>query len=203
MYKKKQLIGVLLFDEVELLDFAGPMQVFLAARHIDSDLISQVTSIGVNKEVSISKSGTRVIAERTIDQFTNLDLLIIPGGIGTRNIVRNKAIMKEIDHMIDNSACCATVCTGSLVLAATGRLSGLRATTHYGALEDIQRIDGTIIVDRSQRVIDNGRYLISEGVSAGIDMAFYYLEKSFNKIFADEVRQYIEYYPGKMTSEPV
>jgi transcriptional regulator GlxA family with amidase domain len=191
-------IGILVFNNVELLDFAGPMQVFLAAKHLDPGAISTVETIGLTDDIVISKSGTRLIPEKYMIEADKYDLLVIPGGIGTRSIIKDEESLNLIDHLVDKSAMCATVCTGALVLAQLKRLNGLKVTTHFAALDEMQNIDPTLIIDRSKRIHDHGRYIISEGVSAGIDMAFHYLSKYVNEELSLGVRKYIEYYPEKI-----
>lgn len=193
-----QSIGILVFNNVELLDFAGPMQVFLAAKHLDPTAINSVETIGMSKDIVISKSATRLIPEKLLPQALEYDLLVIPGGIGTRSIIKDEEVLFQIDQLVDRSAICATVCTGALVLAQLNRLNGLKVTTHFAALDELQHIDPSIIIDRSKRIHDQGQYIISEGVSAGIDMAFYYLSKYVNEELSKEVRKYIEYYPEKL-----
>lgn len=192
-----QSIGILVFNNVELLDFAGPMQVFLGAKHLNTEMIDRVETIGIEEDIIISKSNTRLIPERLISQVGKYDLLIIPGGIGTRSIIKNELVLNQIAHLVDKSAICATVCTGALILAQLKRLNGLRVTTHFGALDELLSIDPTVIVDRSKRFHDHGRYIVSEGVSAGIDMSFYYLSKYVSEELSMEVRKYIEYFPEK------
>lgn len=190
-------VGILMFDEIELLDFAGPLQVFSAANYIDKDFIRTPITIGIKKKIKVSKSNILVTCHKRISSRIKLDLLIIPGGFGTREILKNNKTLDKVDKLIANSTFVATVCTGSLILAKLGYLSGKTATTHFGAVELMQRIDESIIVDRTKRFIDHEDIFVSEGVSAGIDMSFYLLEKFCSKALSEEVRKYIEYYPEK------
>lgn len=191
-------IGVLLFDQAELLDFAGPIQVFSALHYLYPDDCAPVVTIGMSETISISKLGMQLIPDRTIKDFDEeLDLFLIPGGLGTRPLIKSPDMLGQIDQIIDRSKRLATVCTGSLVAAKLGRLKGLRATTHYLATDLLQELDASLIVDRSKRFYDHDHLIISEGVSAGIDMSFYLIEKLFGKEKSDSVRKYIEYFPDK------
>ena len=190
-------IGVLLFDEVELLDFAGPVQVFSSLGALYPDLEINLMTIGLTKQVSVSKIGMTLNADVTIEQANDIDLFIIPGGMGTRPLVKDDRHLNQIEKVIDRASHVASVCTGSLVLAKLGKLSGLKATTHFAATDILTKLDPSIIVDRSRRFHSYDKVTISEGVSAGIDMSFYLTEKWYGRDKSEEVRKYIEYYPEK------
>lgn len=197
MKKTPHNIGILLFDDVELLDFAGPMQVFMAAQYIDATTIQKVETIGTHKQIKVSKSGMKVQVEQLLSSLPTYDILVVPGGFGTRPILADDTLLSQIEALIANADFCMTVCTGSLILAKLGRLSDLKATTHIGALDLMRSIDQSIDVDRSQRYHRHPYLLITEGVSAGIDGAFHLLKQLYGQDMADKVRAYIEYYPEK------
>ena len=190
-------IGILLFDGVELLDFAGPMQVLSSAAYVDEQLVESIKTIGLTREISVSKTTLKIKVDELLHNVENLDLLVIPGGFGTREIVKNEGYLNALSPLVEQSKVVASVCTGSLVLAKLGVLGGLRATTHFAAVDLMAKLDPTITIDRSKRYYDNGKYVIAEGVSAGIDMSFHLLERLFSQEVSDQVRKYIEYYPEK------
>ena len=190
-------IGILLFNGVELLDFAGPMQVLSSAAYVDEQLIESIKTIGLTREISVSKTTLKIKVDELLHNVENLDLLVIPGGFGTREIVKNEGYLNALSPLVEQSKVVASVCTGSLVLAKLGVLGGLRATTHFAAVDLMAKLDPTITIDRSKRYYDNGKYVIAEGVSAGIDMSFHLLERLFSQEVSDQVRKYIEYYPEK------
>lgn len=190
-------IGIYLFDDVELLDFAGPLQVFSATRYLDNTLIPIIDLIGPKKQITVSKTGMKVSVHKTLEEAGTYDLFLIPGGFGTRGIIKNDDELAMLRELTDRCSTITSVCTGSLVLARMGYLKGLTATTHYGAVDLLKELEPEVTVDRSRRFIDNGRIVISEGVSAGIDMSFYLLERFISKEVSDTVRKYIEYYPEK------
>ena len=195
---KLNKIGILLFNEVELLDFAGPAQVLSSFHALEQKPENEMLMIGLTDTISVSKIGMTLRPDITVEKVTSpLDMLIIPGGMGTRELIKNESALLKIDRLIQLSTKTASVCTGSLVLAKLGKLSGLRATTHFSAIDILQKLDTTIIPDRTKRFFDHDHLIIAEGVSAGIDMSFYLLEKSAGKKMAEKVREYIEYYPSK------
>jgi len=188
-------VGILIFNDVELLDFAGPLQVFSAATYVDADHVKTPITVGTKSKVKVSKSKISITCNKRISSRLKFDLFIIPGGYGTRSILEDKKLLAKIDRIIINSKVTASVCTGSLILAKLGYLENRTATTHFAAVDILRSLDETIMVDRTKRYIDHGDIITAEGVSAGIDMSFYLLEKFYSKPFSDEVRKYIEYYP--------
>ena len=190
-------VGILLFDQVELLDFAGPLQVFSAAQAIDPDKVSRVETFSLINPVTVAKCDLKVWATKNIREVQGYDILIIPGGMGTRPILKDQEQLHSINQQIKNSNITTSVCTGSLILASLGYLKGKKATTHFGALDILRKLDPSIEVDRSKRYHDHGNIVVAEGVSAGIDMSFHLLDRHVGEEFSKEVRRYIEYYPEK------
>lgn len=195
--KRSLNVGILLFNEVELLDFAGPMQVFSSAQYVDEGLIDEIFTVGMDKEICVSKTNMRINIDKSISEIEDLDVLVIPGGFGTRPLVKNETLLAKLNDLIGKTEIILSVCTGSLLLAKIGKLSGLTATTHYAAIDLMHKLDSSINIDRSKRYHDNGKFVISEGVSAGIDASFYLLGRLFGAEVSDQVRKYIEYYPNK------
>jgi transcriptional regulator GlxA family with amidase domain len=186
-------VGVLLFDDVELLDFAGPLEVFTAANYIKDNNLLDVETVGLTNRIKVSKSNLDIKPDKVISEDLKYDLFIIPGGFGTRPIIKNDAVLKTIKSVIDNSERTATVCTGSLILAKLGYLRNKNATSHHLALDVLQKQDDTINIHSDKRFIDLGPFITSAGVSAGIDMSFYILEKEFGKDISKKTAKYIEY----------
>lgn len=197
MIKVPSTVGIYLFDNVELLDFAGPMQVLSSAEYVKKGAFKSISTVASKPSIMVSKTSMNVTVDYVINDSIAFDLLIIPGGFGTRPILQDDEELFKIDQLVKKSEVCASVCTGSLILAKLGFLKGLRATTHFAAIDILQRLDDSIIVDRSKRYHDHERFIIAEGVSAGIDMSFYLLTKYFGKELSDTVKKYIEYYPEK------
>lgn len=185
-------IKILLFDDIELLDFAGPLEVFSVAAHLRKDLGLQVSTIGLKEKVTISKSGLQLIPNET-ENTDSIDLLIIPGGIGTRQIIQNTEELSGINKLIKDSKVVASVCTGALIIGKLGYLKGLSAITHKNGIDELKKIDSSIIIDETKRFVDNGNFITSAGVSAGIDMSFYLIEKYWDYDLKVKIQNYIEY----------
>ena len=123
---------------------------------------------------------------------TPIDILVIPGGFGTRALLRDEPTLAWIRSAASSASLVTSVCTGALLLAQGGLLAGRRATTHWAAHDLLASLDPSIQVDRQSRVVSDG-VVTSAGVSAGIDMAFDVVEQLCGKAVADETAHYIEY----------
>lgn len=185
-------IKILLFDDIELLDFAGPLEVFSVAGHLRKDLGLHVSTIGLKEKITISKSRLQFIPNET-ENTDLIDLLIIPGGIGTRRIIQNNEELSRINKLIKDSKVVASVCTGALIIGKLGYLKGLSAITHKNGIDELKQIDSSIIINESKRFIDNDNFITSAGISAGIDMSLYLIEKYFDNGLKVKVQNYMEY----------
>jgi len=197
---KKLNVGILLFDEVEVLDFAGPFEVFsrtrltpgLEARRSDDSAPFNVFTVARGSAAITATGGLRVLPDYDLDEAPPIDILVVPGGFGTRPLLEDAAMLDWIRATAGKAQRVASVCTGSLLLARCGLLRGRRATTHWGALDLLAATDPTLTVERDRRVVDDG-VLSSAGVAAGIDMALALVESLHGKAVADETARYIDY----------
>lgn len=185
-------IKILLFDNIELLDFAGPLEVFSVVDYLDKTMGIEVTTAGFGSTITVAKSGLKVTPDETINDEAT-DLLIIPGGLGSRYILTDDDQLAQIDSAIKNAKIVASVCTGALILAKLGYLKERTAITHRGGIKELEEIDGSIKIDRSKRFIDNGNVLTAAGISAGIDMSLYLVEKYHGSDLKEKVQYYMEY----------
>jgi len=193
-------VGILLFDNVEVLDFAGPFEVLSRARltpGVDSRLTEdsapfRVVTIAPSRDAIRAVGGLCVIPDYSIADAPAVDVLIVPGGVGTRALMRDDVALRWIRGVAKRATLVASVCTGALVLAQAGLLSGRRATTHWAAFDLLASLDSSVRVERGARVVDDG-VVTSAGVSAGIDMAFLVVERFCGLAVAEETAHYIEY----------
>ena len=188
-------IGVALFDGAEELDWAGPWEVLAAwAEQWPDDGVLVFTLAREDRPVTCAK-GLRVLPDETWETAPPLDLLVYPGGRGTRRDLEDEAVLDWIRGLAAGETVVASVCTGSLVLAAAGLLDGKPATTHWGSLEVLPTLGRDIEVRPDDRFVDNGSVLTAAGVSAGIDMALHLVARLHSTERAREVRRYIQYDP--------
>lgn len=193
-------VGILMFDGVEVLDFAGPYEVFsrtrlvpgLESRRSDDSAPFRVFTVAPIPAPVTATGGLRVIPDFDFGDAPPIDLLVVPGGFGTRPLLEDAAVLEWIRKTAAAAKRTASVCSGSLLLAKAGLLDGKRATSHWGSLERLGALGNGIRVECEARVVDDG-ILTSAGVASGIDLAFHVVESLFGREVADETAKYIEY----------
>ena len=186
-------IAVVLFDGAEELDWAGPWEVFAAWRDGWPDDGLDVYTVGWSTEPVVCAKGVRVLPDYTWETAPAPDVVVWPGGRGTRPMIGDETIRKQVQSLAATAKIMASVCTGSLVYADAGLLDGRRATTHWGSLDRLAELGA--VVDPEARFVDHGDVITSAGVSAGIDMALYLVAQLHSRERAVEVRRYIQYDP--------
>jgi len=166
-------VAILIFDEVEVLDFCGPFEVFSVAGRQRNQTPFSVYTVAEESRPVLARNQLSVNPRYTILDCSPPDILVVPGGRGTRREMNNSIIIDWIKATAPRSELVLSVCTGALLLAKAGLLDGLRATTHHGALDLLREVAPKTEVLDNQRVIDNGKVIVSAGVSSGIDAAFH------------------------------
>ena len=203
MNKKIPLIvGILIFDDVEILDVAGPFEVFAVTRLNDEQRLQQSSPFKVylisetNKQIT-AIGGLRLTPDVTISECPELDLLVVPGGWGTRKESKNKILVNWIGNQFTNDRLIASVCTGSSLLGKAGLLDGRDATTHWRAFDFLQESAP------KARILKNVRFTLTEpiftsaGVSAGIDLALRIVSHVFGTEVGQATARQMEYpYPN-------
>lgn len=185
-------VGILLFDDVEELDFVGPFEVFASARTLTGGL--EVVTLAEREGPVRCAKGLRVLADATLDAAPRLDVLLIPGGQGTRREVNNPVVIEYVRRAAGTAVWVTSVCTGALVLHGAGLLEGKRVTTHW-AFADTLAARGGVTVLRDVRYVRDGNVVTAAGVSAGIDMALWLVGQLFDPRTARDVQRAIEYHP--------
>lgn len=176
---RRPLVGILLFDDVEVLDFAGPFEVFSSTRSGQGEAYVDVITIAPASEV-ITRGGLRVRPGYLIDDCPALDALIVPGGPGADDLtdVQTRQLLPFIRQRAGSTPTVASVCTGAFLMGRAGLLDGRQATTHSGALERLaEEFPGVEVIEA--KVVDEGSILTAAGVSSGIDLALFLLERWF------------------------
>jgi transcriptional regulator GlxA family with amidase domain len=186
--------GVLVFDSAEELDFAGPWEVFTTSSMLRDNADVAVLIAEGPGPVRCAK-GMRILPDYTIDDHPPLDVLLVPGGQGTRREVSNPAVIDWIKSVSATAEWTTSVCTGALLLHEAGPARGRRVATHFG-FEDALAARGDVIVVRDARYVVDGDLVTSQGVSAGIDMALWLVGRLHGREHARAVRRYIQYEPA-------
>jgi len=191
---KKRKLGIVVFNDVEVLDFAGPFEVFSVTNEQNDYDLFDVSLISADDITVTAKNGLKIVADHTINEISTLDILLIPGGKGARPLVNNSEFIEWVRSVSQDCELVLSVCTGALVLAKAGILDGLEATTHHQAYDELRElITDTKIVEKGQRFVDNGRVITSGGISAGIDMSLHIIERLYGKDTAEKTSDYMEY----------
>jgi len=192
-------VGILLFDEVEVLDFCGPFEVFSAARPLEAEKqgdehrLFRVLTIAEQERLITCRGGLLVQPHATIEQHPPLDILVVPGGQGTRRERHNQRLLDWIGEQDQHTQLTTSVCTGAFLLAERGLLNQRRATTHWGSIEWMRSIYPEIEMLADTRVVDEGHIVTSAGVSAGIDMSLHVVARLYGVEVARWTARRMEY----------
>ena len=180
----------MIFDNVEDLDFTGPLEVFGTASRLKPNSLHPFTIQREDREVK-TVNGLRVTPDYGFRNCPRLNILLVPGGIGTRTEMKDPETLEFVKRNASSCELVLSVCTGALVLAASGLLNGKRATTHWAAIDELKAFS-QVTIDRLRYVRD-GKIVTSAGVSAGIDMALYVTKELFGRSVAEDVARDMEY----------
>ncbi|WP_413297024.1 DJ-1/PfpI family protein [Synechococcus sp. MIT S9452] len=184
----KRTLGVVLFEGFELLDVFGPLEMFgLAADHFEIRLIAE------NGGVVASRQGPKSVCDDSFQSAPAIDVLLVPGGIGTRREVNNPVLLNWLKERSQQAELVASVCTGSALLAKAGVLDGLRATSNKLAFTWASSQSEKVQWQQQARWVEDGKVFSSSGVSAGIDMALAVIAKLVSQQAAEEAANFAEY----------
>jgi transcriptional regulator GlxA family with amidase domain len=190
---QKRLVCMVIFDEVEVLDFCGPFEVFSVTGRRQELTPFEVCTVSEEGKPVTARGGLSINPSYSFQNCPRPDILLIPGGMGTRKEMNNPGMLQWLRLNAEKAELILSVCSGALVLAKAGLLNGLKATTHHGALEELRAIHPEITIDSQERFIDNGRVIVSAGISAGIDMSLHVVARLLGIDQALETARYIEY----------
>ena len=184
----QRTIGVVLFEGFELLDVFGPLEMFgLAAEHFEIRLISETGG------VVASRQGPKSVCDDSFQSAPAIDVLLVPGGIGTRREVNNPVLLNWLKERSQQAELVASVCTGSALLAKAGVLDGLRATSNKLAFAWAASQSEKVQWQKQARWVEDGKVFSSSGVSAGIDMALAVIAKLVSQQAAEDAATFAEY----------
>jgi transcriptional regulator GlxA family with amidase domain len=195
-------VAIFIFDEVEVLDFAGPFEVFsVCGLRRGGEKPFNVYTVA-EKEVVHARNHLKIIPHYSLSNCPDPDIVLLPGGGGThpdgtpfgsRREMHNQVLLQWIREKNRTAELMLSVCTGSLLLGRAGLLDGLAATTHWKAVDTMREAAPNTRLLPEERWVDNGRIILSAGISAGIDMSLYVISRLLGKEAADETAQYMQY----------
>lgn len=193
-------IGILIFDGVEVMDFAGPFEVFSVARR-DPARRREAASplpprlIGLNSGPVTATGGMRVEVDATLESPGPMRALVVPGGSGIRALLEDSSFHERLRALRDELDCLLSVCTGALLLGRAGLLDGLEATTHHRFIGELEAIAPACRARAGARVVDTGRVITAGGIASGIDAALHLLARFEGREVAEEAAAWMEYTP--------
>ena len=171
-------VAILAFDDMEVLDFAGPYEVFNVAGELGEGNPFSVFSVGLSGAPAVGRGGFTVLPTYSLDDAPPSDLLIIPGGAGTRPLLKDERLLTWLRERAGEVELLLSVCTGALLLGAAGLLERRSATTHHDAFDELAALSPTTTVVRGQRFVRTSeRVVTSAGVSAGVDASLYVVQE--------------------------
>jgi transcriptional regulator GlxA family with amidase domain len=201
----RRKVGILIFPDVEVLDFCGPFEVFSIAR-LDEDRWREepspyeVVLVAERPGMVVASGGLKIVPDHTLEDCPPLDVLVVPGGWGTRREIHNQRLIAWIAGWAPQVGIVASVCTGSMLLGQAGLLDGRRATTHWKALDWMRASFPAVAVVQDQHVVEEGDILTSAGISAGIDLALRVVSRHHGEEVARSTARHMEYpYPQDNT----
>jgi transcriptional regulator GlxA family with amidase domain len=192
-------IGILIFPDAEDLDFVGPWEVFtMSAMARNKGVLpqGQVVMIAEGPEPVTCAKGMRVVPDVTIDDAPALDVLLVPGGQGTRVEEKNQRLLDWISKTAETCQWVTSVCTGAALLVAAGPARGKRVTTHWAYIDSLRQYDDIGEVLEETRYVRDGNVVTAAGVSAGIDMALWLVGEIWGADHARLTQRYMEYDPA-------
>ena len=186
--RSKRTIGVVLFEDFELLDVFGPLEMFgMAADHFEIRLISQ------HGGVVASRQGPKSVSDDSFESAPAIDVVLVPGGIGTRREVDNPVLLDWLQQRAQQAELVTSVCTGSALLAKAGVLDGLRATTNKLVFAWAASQSAKVRWQQQARWVEDRKFFTSSGVSAGIDMSLAVIAKLVSHQAAEQAANFAEY----------
>lgn len=199
---KTRTLGIFLFDDVEVLDFAGPFEVFsVTGLRGGGEAPFKVSTIAEKNQI-IARNQLVISPTYILENSPNFDIILVPGGggiypdgtpFGSRKEMHNTKVLDWVKAQNTQAELVLSVCTGSMILGKAGLLEGLKATTHWKAETGMQEAAPNTKLLMKERFVDNGRIILSAGISAGLDMSFYVIQKLLGKEAALETAQYMQY----------
>jgi transcriptional regulator GlxA family with amidase domain len=189
----KKNVAILIFDDVEVLDFTGPFEVFAKTDEICGYDTFHTFTFAESPGSVRARNGLKVVPDFTLENCPPPHVLVVPGGQGTRPLLNKPALLEWIRTKARTAELVMSVCTGALVLAKAGLLDRLRITTHHLALDLLRELAPAATVDPSQRFHDNGKIITAAGISAGLDSSLHVVARLLGPAAAEATARQMEY----------
>jgi transcriptional regulator GlxA family with amidase domain len=194
----RKQVGIIVYEEVEVLDFCGPFEVFSVTRLNEGKKREELSPFSVflvaeTKSPVVTIGGMKVVPDHDLDSCAKLDILLVPGGRGFRHQMNNERLLKWITDRSRQVETLTSVCTGALLLGKAGLLDGKRATTHWLLLDSMQELFPKVTVEKRLHFVEDCALFSSAGISAGIDMALRVVARYYGEAVARATARHMEY----------
>lgn len=187
----KMNVAIFVYDGVEILDFAGPGEVFASAAN-DTGYAFNVYTVAVDTVPILSQRFLTVVPQYTIYNCPKPDIIVLPGG-STGKSAGDQNVLNWVTQNVSNAEIIMSVCTGAIILSRAGLLDGKHATTWHGRIKHLREITPKATIHENTRFVDDGQIITTAGVSAGIDGALHVIAKLLGEKEAARVARYMEY----------
>jgi len=186
-------LAILVFADVEVLDFAGPFEAFSVAGVLENERPFNVFLVAETTDIIIARNGLRISANYSLEDCPPIDILLVPGGPGTEREIDNGRLMDWIREQSRSASLVLSDCDGAILLGRAGLLKGRKATTHHLDIERLRSSAPDAIIVPDARVVDNGNLIVSAGVSSGIDMSLHVISRLCGLPMAEATARFMEY----------
>ncbi len=186
-------VAILCFDDVEVLDLAGPFEVFAVTDELQGRGVFNTFTLAESPGTVRAVNGLKIVPDHTLESAPDPAVLVVPGGQGTRALLRRPSLLEWVSRRAARAEVTLSVCTGALVLAQAGLLAGRRVTTHHDCLDLLRRLAPDATVDGTRRFHDTGRIVTAAGISAGIDVSLHVVARLLGDGVAEQTMRYMEY----------
>ena len=189
----KRNVAILVFNDVEVLDFAGPFEVFSVTSELNNYKYFDAYTVAEKLRAITTVNGLSVNPRYCFADCPRPNILIIPGGVGSRVAMNNPHVIEWVKASSQQAEIVLSVCSGARILAKSGLLDGLAATTHHEVIEHLRELAPTVTIRENLRFVDAGKIMTSGGISAGIDLSFHVVHKLLGEETTAKTARYMEY----------
>lgn len=189
----KKNVAILLFDNAEVLDFVGPFEVFSVASQLKDFELFNVFTVAKDSGAISAVNGLSVNPKYNFQDCPPVDILIISGGVGSRQAMIDKEILTWVEHIHQNTLYTVSICSGSRILGALGLLDNKKYCTHHGVYEHMAEMVPSGVPQKEKRFIQDGKIFTSGGISAGIDLSFHIVSLIYGNDTVQATADYMEY----------
>lgn len=189
----KKNVAILIFDNAEVLDFAGPFEVFSVASELKNSELFNVFTVARDSNAISAVNGLSVNPKYNFQDCPPVDILIISGGVGSRKAMVDQETLTWVEQIHHNTLYTVSICSGSRILGTLGLLDNKKYCTHQDVYEHMEEIVPSGLPQKEKRFVQEGKIFTSGGISAGIDLSFHIVTLLYSSNTAKETAAYMEY----------